>query len=128
MKNGRRSNKPDPINIPVEKGPNTTQIETINHIWAEFVKIHDLEQHVTDITFRRTGHILDYVFTQKNTGILSLEVGAFDPTFDHYPVIFQIKSIYLTDETPKMRRKNSHETLRAFYEDLKNKLIKHMDD
>jgi exonuclease III len=98
------------------------QVETIDHIWAEFVKIHDLEQHVTDITYRRSAHILDYVFTQKNTGILLLEVGAFDSTFDHYPVVFQIESEYLTDETPKMRRKNSPDTLQAFFDDLKSKL------
>jgi hypothetical protein len=34
MKNGRRSNKPAPINIPVEKGPNTTMMAVKNN-WSK---------------------------------------------------------------------------------------------
>ena len=90
------------------------QAKTKMHLWTEVYKKHALFQHVEDPTHIK-GNTLDYIFAPDTIDIPIVEVmTAFDPGFDHYPVVFEVENAFTRDTTPQYRRKESPTTWKKF--------------
>ena len=94
--------------------------KTKEHMWAELVDKHGIQQLVEKPT-QRKGNILDYIFVPINVNIESINIdrSAFDTNFDHYAVTFEMDSYYQRKKEESHRRKESPESWKKFREILK---------